>query len=66
MSTTIGFRPTSDDLRILRVAKRPGESTSDTIRRALRLLEHRQWLEEFEEDAEGLADENLADEPEAW
>lgn len=66
MATTIGFRPTPDDERILREAARAGESTSDTLRRALRLLDHERWLDQFRADAEGLGDENLNAEPEAW
>ena len=66
MSTTIGFRPTRDDERILREAARPGESTSDTLRRALRLLDHERWLEQFRTDAEALKDEDLNAESDAW
>lgn len=66
MVSTIGFRPTQDDERILREAARPGESTSDTLRRALRLLDHERWLEQFRADADALKDENLNAEPEAW
>ncbi|MEI5583447.1 MULTISPECIES: hypothetical protein [unclassified Agromyces] len=66
MGTTIGFRPTQDDERILREAAQPGESTSDTLRRALRLLDHERWLEQFRADADTLKDENLNAEPEAW
>lgn len=65
-TTTIGFRPTERDLQILRDATRPDETTSDTIRRALRLLEHQQWLDQFHEDAERLKDEDVNSEPEAW
>ncbi len=39
MATTIGFRPTEEDERIIKAAMRPDERTSDVIRRALRLLE---------------------------
>jgi Arc/MetJ-type ribon-helix-helix transcriptional regulator len=66
MASTIGFRPTQDDERILREAAQPGESTSDTLRRALRLLEHERWLEQFRADADALKDENLTAEPDAW
>ena len=66
MSSTIGFRPTTEDERILRDTARPGESTSDTLRRALRLLDHEKWLEEFHRDSERLKDEDLNQEPEAW
>lgn len=66
MAATIGFRPTSDDERILREAAQPGESTSDTLRRALRLLDHERWLEQFRADADALKDEDVNAEPEAW
>jgi hypothetical protein len=66
MASTIGFRPTQDDERILREAAQPGESTSDTLRRALRLLDHERWLEQFRADADALKDENLSAEPDAW
>ncbi|SDU94251.1 antitoxin ParD1/3/4 [Microlunatus sagamiharensis] len=64
--TTIGFRPTAEDERILREAARPGESTTDTLRRALRLLDHDRWLEQFRSDAEALIGEDLSSEPDAW
>jgi len=64
--TSIGFRPTPDDERILREAGEPGESTSDTLRRALRLLDHERWLAQFRADVEALQDEDVNTEPEAW
>lgn len=66
MVTSIGFRPTPEDERILREAARPGESTTETLRRALRLLDHERWLEQFRADTEGLKEENLSAEPDAW
>ena len=66
MSASIGFRPSAEDERILREAARPGESKSDTLRRALRLLDRERWLTQFRADAEQLADEDLNAEPEAW
>lgn len=66
MSTSIGFRPTQDDERILREAGKPGESTSDTLRRALRLLDHERWLVQFRADAEALKGEDLNAEPDFW
>lgn len=66
MTSTIGFRPTPEDERILREAAHPGESTSDTLRRALRLLDHERWLEQFHADAKKLKSEDLNAEPEAW
>jgi len=66
MPSSIGFRPTEDDERILREAARPGESTSDTLRRALRLLDRERWLAQFRVDAEKLKDEDVNTEAEAW
>lgn len=66
MPTTIGFRPTSDDQRIIEAAMRADEGTSDVIRRALRLLDREEWLVRARSDAERLASEDLADEPDAW
>jgi antitoxin ParD1/3/4 len=66
MPASIGFRPTPEDQRILRESARPGETTTDTLRRALRLLDHERWLEQFRADAQALKDENVNAEPEAW
>ncbi len=66
MPAPIGFRPTQDDERILREAAWPGEGTSDTLRRALRLLDHERWLTQFRLDAEALKDEDVNAETEAW
>ncbi|MBT2479132.1 hypothetical protein [Streptomyces sp. ISL-94] len=66
MATTIGFRPTEEDERIIAAATREGERTSDVIRRALRLLEREVWLTKARADAERLADEDLSDEADAW
>jgi antitoxin ParD1/3/4 len=66
MSASIGFRPTLDDQRILHEAGLPGESTSDTLRRALRLLDHERWLAQFRADAEALKGEDVNAEREAW
>ena len=66
MPTSIGFRLTPDDERILREAARPGETTTETLRRALRLLDHDRWLHQFRADAEALEGEDLSTEPDAW
>ncbi|MGQ0465969.1 MAG: hypothetical protein ACT4QG_11675 [Sporichthyaceae bacterium] len=66
MPAPIGFRPTAEDERILREAAREGETTSDTLRRALRLLDHERWLVQFRADAETIKDEDVNAEPEAW
>lgn len=64
--TSIGFRLSPEDERILREAARPGESTTEVLRRALRLLDHDRWLGQFRSDAEALKGEDLGLEPEAW
>jgi hypothetical protein len=66
IQTSIGFSPTLDDERILREAGLPGERTSDTLRGALRLLDHERWLVQFRADAEALNGEDINTEPEAW
>jgi antitoxin ParD1/3/4 len=66
VATTIGFRPTEDDERIIKAAMRPDERTSDVIRRALRLLEREVWLSQAHSDAERLAIEDVSDEADAW
>ncbi|WP_344388331.1 hypothetical protein [Streptomyces vastus] len=66
MASTIGFRPTEEDERIIKSAMREGDSTSDVIRRALRLLEREAWLTQARADAERLADEDLSTEEDAW
>lgn len=66
MATTIGFRPTEEDARIIQAAMRPDERTSDVIRRALRLLQREVWLSQARADAERLASEDLSDEPGSW
>lgn len=66
MATTIGFRPTDEDERIIKAAMRPDERTSDVIRRALRLLEREVWLSQARSDAERLVGEDLTGEADAW
>ena len=64
--TMIGFRPTPEDARIISQATRDGETTSDVLRRALRLLDYSAWLNQARADAERLKDEDLRAEPDAW
>lgn len=66
VASTIGFRPTEEDERIIGAAMRPGERTTDVIRRALRLLDREVWLSRAREDAERLATEDLNAEPDRW
>ena len=63
MPTTIGFRPTDEDQRIIdAVAQVTGESASD----ALRLLDREMWLRQARADMAANADEDLCAEPDAW
>jgi negative regulator of replication initiation len=67
MPTTIGFRPTEEDQRIIdAVTQVTGESASDALRRALRLLDREMWLRQARADMAANADENIAAEPDAW
>ena len=67
MPTTIGFRPTAEDQRIIdTVTKATGESASDALRRALRLLDRQMWLRQARSDMVANSDEDLSGEPDAW
>jgi hypothetical protein len=66
MGTNIGLRATEEDARIIEAATREGETTTEVIRRALRLLEREVWLARAREDAERLAGEDLSAEGHAW
>ena len=67
MPTTIGFRPTEEDQRIIdAVTQVTGESASDALRRALRLLDREMWLRQARADMAANADEDLSGEPDAW
>ncbi|MFF5968193.1 hypothetical protein ACFY64_31620 [Streptomyces collinus] len=65
---SVGFRPTEADNEIIRGHKRPGESTSDVLRRALRALEREQWKTDARADMERIAasGEDLSEEPDEW
>jgi len=65
-TVSIGFRPTHEDEEILRAQTRPGETMSDTLRRAVRLLDYDAWLKQAREDSLRLRDEDLSAEPDAW
>lgn len=60
------FRPAEDDLRIIEASRRQGETTSDVIRRALRLLDRQEWEARAREDMRRLAGEDLSDAPDDW
>lgn len=66
MPASIGLRLNPDDERILKESALPGETTTETLRRALRLLDHDRWLHQFRADAEALRGEDLNVEPDAW
>ncbi|MGH3545397.1 MAG: hypothetical protein ACRDPW_05680 [Mycobacteriales bacterium] len=66
MATTIGFRPTEEDEKIISAALRNGERTSDVIRRGLRLLEREVWLAQARSDAENLREEDPSAEKNTW
>ena len=67
MPSTIGFRPTEEDQRIIDATmKLTGDSASDALRRALRLLDREIWLRQARADMAANADEDLSGEPDAW
>ncbi|MEU9233471.1 hypothetical protein [Streptomyces subrutilus] len=65
---SVGFRPTPADNEIIQAHKRPEESTSDVLRRALRALDRQKWDEQAGRDMERIAasGEDLSDEPDDW
>jgi len=62
----IGFRPTAEDVRVLKANALPGETTSDTLRRAVQLLDYHTWLDRARADSLRLRQEDVNAEPEAW
>jgi len=67
MPSTIGFRPTEEDQRIIdAVTQATGESASEALRRALRLLDREMWLRQARTDMATNADEDISGEPDAW
>lgn len=66
-TSSIGFRANEEDQRIIRAVQREDESTTDVLRRGLRLLARQTWVEQARSDAERLAaDEDLSTEADAW
>ncbi|MCX5079007.1 hypothetical protein OG321_42185 [Streptomyces sp. NBC_00424] len=65
---SVGFRPTPADNEIIQAHKRPEESTSDVLRRALRALDRQKWDDQARQDMERIAasGEDLAEEPDDW
>ncbi|TDE95931.1 hypothetical protein EXU48_06665 [Occultella glacieicola] len=64
--STVGFRPSAEERRLLEDLARRGISTSDVLRRGLHLVAHEHWLDQARSDSETLRSENLNDEPDAW
>jgi Arc/MetJ-type ribon-helix-helix transcriptional regulator len=66
--STVGFRPTDDDSRIIDSLRRDGESNSDVLRRGLRALERVEWEQQARADMARLADEgeDLSQLPDEW
>ncbi|MEV5930106.1 hypothetical protein ACPCSG_23800 [Streptomyces cellulosae] len=65
---SVGFRATPEDNEIIRAHKRPEESTSDVLRRALRALDREAWQQQARDDMERIAasGEDLSEEPDDW
>jgi hypothetical protein len=65
---SVGFRPTEADNDIIQAHKRPDESTSDVLRRALRALDREKWQAQAREDMERItaSGEDLSAEPDEW
>ena len=57
---SVGFRPTEEDLRVIDANRRTDETTSDVIRRALRLLDREAWEERARDDMHRLKSEDLS------
>lgn len=63
---SVGFRPTEEDLRVIEASRRQHETTSDVIRRALRLLDREEWEQRARADMHRLRTEDLSGEADAW
>ena len=63
---SVGFRPTEEDLRVIEANRREDETTSDVIRRALRLLDREAWEERARADMRRLKSEDLSSEADTW
>ncbi|TLG08799.1 hypothetical protein FEK35_16590 [Nocardia cyriacigeorgica] len=66
--STIAFRATEADQALVRELAREGETTSDVLRRALRVLERERWQAQMQADADRIEaeGEDLNAEPDAW
>lgn len=65
-TSSVSFRPTAEERRILDRLSDDGVIASEALRRGLRLLEQERWVEQARADAARNRDENLNDEPDAW
>ncbi|HTR95972.1 MAG TPA: hypothetical protein VMI73_29920 [Trebonia sp.] len=63
---SVGFRATEEDLRVIDANRREDETTSDVIRRALRLLDREAWEARAREDMHRLRSEDLSAGPDEW
>ncbi|NEW57032.1 hypothetical protein GV794_15405 [Nocardia cyriacigeorgica] len=65
---TIAFRATEADQALVQELAREGETTSDVLRRALRVLERERWQANMQADADRIEakGEDLSAEPDAW
>jgi antitoxin ParD1/3/4 len=63
---SVGFRPSEEDLRVIEANRSKDETTSDVIRRALRLLDREAWEERARADMHRLRTEDLSAEADAW
>ncbi|MFE7721010.1 hypothetical protein ACFU44_18435 [Nocardia rhizosphaerihabitans] len=66
--STIAFRATEADKELVARLSRTGETASDVLRRALRVLDRERWHAEAQADADRImvTGENLSEEPDAW
>ncbi|MGW4634293.1 hypothetical protein [Nocardia sp. NPDC004415] len=66
--STIAFRATQSDRELVERLSRDGETASDVLRRALRVLDRERWHAEAQADADRImaAGERLDEEPDAW
>lgn len=66
--STIAFRATEDDRALVNELMREGETTSDVVRRALRVLRREEWQRLMQADADRIeaSGEDVNAEPDAW
>ncbi|NNH75691.1 hypothetical protein HLB23_38565 [Nocardia uniformis] len=66
--STIAFRATAADRDLVDKLAEPGETASDVLRRALRVLERERWHEQMQASADRImaSGEDINAEPDAW